>query len=147
MPWQAPRTLTDDEVYAVTAYLLAINGLIDEDEVMNAETLPAVQMPNRDGFIPGSRSGCPEPGGRARIAQAGDGRNMSPCVAAASGEASTWLLRRSWDAYNRTLRGWYRSKDLCGEVSKALDGLPRFIATTTVADHRLFVWARSWRLR
>ena len=52
MPWQAPRTLTDDEVYAVTAYLLAINGLIDEDEVMNAETLPAVQMPNRDGFIP-----------------------------------------------------------------------------------------------
>ena len=51
MPWLAPRTLTDEEVYALTAYLLAINGVIDEDEVMDAETLPAVQMPNRDGFI------------------------------------------------------------------------------------------------
>lgn len=51
MPWLNPRTLTDDEVYALTAYLLSINGVIDEDEVMDAETLPAVQMPNRDGFI------------------------------------------------------------------------------------------------
>jgi len=52
MPWLQPRTLTDDEVYALTAYMLAINDIIDEDEVMNAETLPQVQMPNRDGFIP-----------------------------------------------------------------------------------------------
>lgn len=52
MPWQQPRTLTDDEVYALTAYMLALNGIIDEDEVMNAETLPRVQMPNRDGFMP-----------------------------------------------------------------------------------------------
>jgi cytochrome c len=51
MPWLQPRTLTDDEVYALTAYLLAINEIIDEDEEMNAETLPEVQMPNRDGFI------------------------------------------------------------------------------------------------
>lgn len=51
MPWLQPRTLTDDEVYSLTAYLLSINGVIDEDEVMNAETLPEVQMPNRDGFI------------------------------------------------------------------------------------------------
>jgi mono/diheme cytochrome c family protein len=51
MPWLTPRTLTDDEVYALTAYILHINGIIDEDEVMNAETLPRVQMPNRDGFI------------------------------------------------------------------------------------------------
>ena len=51
MPWLTPRTLTDDEVYALTAYLLALNGIIDEDEVMNAETLPKVQMPNRDGFV------------------------------------------------------------------------------------------------
>ncbi len=51
MPWLQPRTLTDDEVYALSAYLLALNGIIDEDEVMNAETLPEVQMPNRDGFI------------------------------------------------------------------------------------------------
>jgi cytochrome c len=52
MPWQSPRTLTDDEVYALTAYILALNGIIDEDDVMNADSLPAVQMPNRDGFMP-----------------------------------------------------------------------------------------------
>ncbi len=52
MPWQAPRTLTDDEAYALTAYVLALNGIIDEDEEMNAQSLPAVQMPNRDGFMP-----------------------------------------------------------------------------------------------
>src|SRR5262245_1647425 len=51
MPWQAPRTLSADEVYAVTAYLLAINKLIGDNDTMNAETLPKVQMPNRDGFI------------------------------------------------------------------------------------------------
>ncbi|HET7362007.1 MAG TPA: cytochrome c [Burkholderiales bacterium] len=52
MPWQAPRTLTDDEVYALTAYILALNKIIGENEVMNAQTLPKVKMPNRDGFIP-----------------------------------------------------------------------------------------------
>ena len=51
MPWLTPRTLDDDEVYALTAYMLSINGVIGDGEVMNAETLPAVQMPNRDGFI------------------------------------------------------------------------------------------------
>jgi len=51
MPFQAPRTLTNDEVYALTAYLLSLNKLIGENDVMNAETLPKVKMPNRDGFI------------------------------------------------------------------------------------------------
>ena len=51
MPWQQPRTLTDDEVYALTAYILSLNKLIGENDVMNAQTLPRVQMPNRDGFI------------------------------------------------------------------------------------------------
>ena len=51
MPFTQPMSLTDDEVYALTAYLLYINDIIDENEVMNAETLPAVEMPNRDGFI------------------------------------------------------------------------------------------------
>src|SRR5262245_30817976 len=51
MPWQAPRTLSNDEVYALTAYILALNKLIGENDVMNAETLPKVKMPNRDGFI------------------------------------------------------------------------------------------------
>ena len=47
----APGTLNADEVYAVTAYLLYLNGIIRETDVMNAETLPQVIMPNRDGFI------------------------------------------------------------------------------------------------
>ncbi len=51
MPWQQPKSLTDDEVYALTAYVFALNKLIPADAVMNAETLPKVQMPNRDGFI------------------------------------------------------------------------------------------------
>jgi mono/diheme cytochrome c family protein len=51
MPYIQPRTLSNEEVYALTAYILALNGLIEEDAVMNAETLPEVQMPNRDGFI------------------------------------------------------------------------------------------------
>ena len=51
MPWQQPRTLSNDEVYALTAYILSINKLIGENDAMNAETLPKVKMPNRDGFI------------------------------------------------------------------------------------------------
>jgi S-disulfanyl-L-cysteine oxidoreductase SoxD len=51
MPWQQPKTLTDDEVYAVTAYILALNKIIGENDVMNAATLPKVKMPNRDGFV------------------------------------------------------------------------------------------------
>ena len=51
MPWTSPRTLTDDEVYALTAYILAINKLIGESDVMTAQTLPKVKMPNRDNFI------------------------------------------------------------------------------------------------
>jgi S-disulfanyl-L-cysteine oxidoreductase SoxD len=52
MPWTSPRTLTDDQVYALTAYILAQNKLIDAKQVINAQTLPKVQMPNRNGFIP-----------------------------------------------------------------------------------------------
>jgi len=51
MPMDKPGTLTDDEVYAITAYLLYLNNIIGENDVMTAETLPKVQMPNRDGFI------------------------------------------------------------------------------------------------
>jgi len=51
MPWQQPMTLANDEVYALSAYILAQNKLIGENEAMNAETLPKVKMPNRDGFI------------------------------------------------------------------------------------------------
>jgi mono/diheme cytochrome c family protein len=51
MPYTQSHSLSDDEVYAVTAYLLHLNGIIGESDVMNAETLPKVKMPNRDNFI------------------------------------------------------------------------------------------------
>jgi S-disulfanyl-L-cysteine oxidoreductase SoxD len=51
MPWPQPRTLSDNEVYALTAYILSENRLIGPDASMNSETLPRVRMPNRDGFI------------------------------------------------------------------------------------------------
>ena len=51
MPWQQPNSLTNDEVYALTAYILALNKLIGENDTMDAKTLPKVKMPNRDGFI------------------------------------------------------------------------------------------------
>jgi S-disulfanyl-L-cysteine oxidoreductase SoxD len=51
MPYNKPRSLSDDEVYALTAYLLALNKLIGDGEVVDAKTLPQVKMPNRDNFI------------------------------------------------------------------------------------------------
>lgn len=53
MPMQAPWSLSDDEVYAVTAYLFYLNGISRETDVMDAETLRIIKMPNRNGFIDG----------------------------------------------------------------------------------------------
>lgn len=55
MPFNAPGSLSDDEVYAVTAYILHRANIIKEDEEMNADTLTKVEMPNKDGFIPDPR--------------------------------------------------------------------------------------------
>jgi mono/diheme cytochrome c family protein len=51
MPWPQPKSLTSDETYALTAYILRLNNIIGDGDVINAETLPKVKMPNRDGFI------------------------------------------------------------------------------------------------
>jgi cytochrome c len=51
MPFDRPGTLTADQVYSLTAYVLYLNGLAKEDEVIDAHTLPKVQMPNRNGFV------------------------------------------------------------------------------------------------
>jgi mono/diheme cytochrome c family protein len=51
MPLNNPLSLSDDEVYAVSAYLLFLNGIVSEDAVMDAQSLPQVRMPNREGFI------------------------------------------------------------------------------------------------
>ena len=55
MPFNAPGSLSDQEVYSVVAYILAEGKVIQPTDVMNAETLPKVRMPNRDGFEPDPR--------------------------------------------------------------------------------------------
>jgi mono/diheme cytochrome c family protein len=52
MPLGASKSLSNSDVYAVAAYILQLNGIIGESEVIDARTLPKVQMPNRGGFIP-----------------------------------------------------------------------------------------------
>ncbi len=52
MPLNAPWSLHADEVYALCAYLLHVNGVVDQEFVASSKTLPAVVMPNRAGFVP-----------------------------------------------------------------------------------------------
>jgi mono/diheme cytochrome c family protein len=54
-PFNHPGSLTDNEVYALTAWLLFRNQIIAADQVIDAATLPNVRMPNRDGFVPDPR--------------------------------------------------------------------------------------------
>jgi cytochrome c len=51
MPYTQPKSLTDSEVYALTAFILAGSKIIGENDVTNAETLPKVNMPNRNAFV------------------------------------------------------------------------------------------------
>src|SRR5262245_11597008 len=51
MPMTAPQSLSNNEVYALAAYILNLNGLVGADAVMDAQSLPKVMMPNRNGFI------------------------------------------------------------------------------------------------
>ena len=51
MPFQMPGSLSNDDIYAVTAYLLFVNDIIAEDAEIDAESLPQVRMPNRDNFV------------------------------------------------------------------------------------------------
>ena len=55
MPFDRPTVMSADDVYAVTGFLLNLNGIIADQDVMDAKTLPAVRMPNRDGFVPDPR--------------------------------------------------------------------------------------------
>ncbi len=60
MPQLTPGTLTSDETYAVIGYILNMNGVVPADAVMDATTLPAVEMPARDRFVADDRRGGPE---------------------------------------------------------------------------------------
>jgi cytochrome c5 len=52
MPFNETKSLSPDEIYSVSAYILHLNGIIGADDVLDAQSLPKVKMPNRDGFIP-----------------------------------------------------------------------------------------------
>ena len=61
MPASNPGSLTPDEVYSVVAFLFYQNGIIRESDVLDAKTLPKVEMPNRDGFVPAVPVYPPDP--------------------------------------------------------------------------------------
>ncbi len=63
MPFNNPGMLSRDQVYGVTAYVLFLNGLIGENEVMDRRSLPKVRMPNRNGFVADPR---PDVAGRGK---------------------------------------------------------------------------------
>jgi len=52
MPYQAPGSLSNDDTYAVAAYILSLNGILPADGKLDRDSLPKVKMPNRDGFVP-----------------------------------------------------------------------------------------------
>ena len=61
MPASNPGSLTPDEVYSVVAFLFYQNGIIQQSNVLDAKTLPKVEMPNRDGFVPAVPVYPPDP--------------------------------------------------------------------------------------
>jgi mono/diheme cytochrome c family protein len=59
MPFDTPETLTHDQVYAASAFVLYLNGIVGEKDVLDAKTLPQIKMPNRDGFTKDPRPDIP----------------------------------------------------------------------------------------
>jgi cytochrome c len=59
MPYPDAGSLSADEVYAVTAYVLFLNGIVSETKVLDRKTLPGIRMPNRDGFVDDPRPDVP----------------------------------------------------------------------------------------
>jgi len=75
MPLDHPGTLTHNQVYALTAWILQMNGIVGENDVLDAKTLPAIKMPNRDGFVPDARPDVgTKPNAKAKKAVAKSGR-------------------------------------------------------------------------
>ena len=74
MPWDHPKSLTDDEVYAVSAYILFLNDLVGRDDVLDARSLPAIKMPNRDRSLRPISAAI-----RAAGEQTANRRRRSPC--------------------------------------------------------------------
>ena len=87
MPFPSPHVLPPDQVYALTAYVLNLNGIVDETFVADRETLPKVKMPNRDGFTwtdprPDTRNtACMAnclPAADVKVAQTAESKNLTP---------------------------------------------------------------------
>ena len=86
MPFNQPGSLSTDEVYAVVAYVLYLNDLVGEDAPIDAATLPRVEMPNRDGFVPDARpdvGAASDAARRSPTAGQGSAAAGGPAVAAA----------------------------------------------------------------
>src|SRR6266705_1538093 len=66
MPFDKPGLLKPSEVYAVAAYILNLNGIIGDNDVMDARSLPKVKMPNRDGFVADPRPDMGEKANKSR---------------------------------------------------------------------------------
>ncbi len=62
MPFDQPETMTNDQVYSAVAYVLFLNGIVGEKDVLDAKTLPQIKMPNRDGFTRDPRPDIPVAG-------------------------------------------------------------------------------------
>ena len=87
MPMPAPHTLSADDVYALTAYILNLNDVVPPEFVANRDSLPKVKMPNRDAFLwtdprPDTMakpcmSGCADPGD-IKISSTAEGMNLTP---------------------------------------------------------------------
>ncbi|WP_019904226.1 cytochrome c [Methylobacterium sp. 77] len=75
MPYDAPQSLSADETYALSAYVLHLNGILPEGADLDAASLPTVRMPNRDGFTADQRPDIPVP---ARVGQAPRTRITEP---------------------------------------------------------------------
>lgn len=61
MPLNAPQSLSSEDVYSVSAYLLHLNGILAASGTLDATSLPRVRMPNRDGFVSDPRPDVPRP--------------------------------------------------------------------------------------
>jgi mono/diheme cytochrome c family protein len=66
MPFDRPETLTHDQVYSAVAYVLYLNGLVGEKDVLDAKSLPQIKMPNRDGFVKDPRPDVGAPAKKKR---------------------------------------------------------------------------------
>ena len=64
MPYQRSGTLTAEETYSLTAFILYMNGIVDEKTRLDEKTLPQIRMPNRDGFVPDPRPDIPRKDGK-----------------------------------------------------------------------------------